>query len=231
MRAGLDALKQSIASAGDNLTITAPDPAALSALTQRVDQLEREIAALKAEVTKGGDGAEQAALLSQSLADLKAKFATGAPYQDELNRISRLVPAAPGVDRLAPYATTGLSDSQALAGELVQLIPSLPVPSSATESETGSEYWDYFVDLFGSVVTIRTVGETNWQEVGERARAYAETNDLAAAISLIERADGEPPAALAAWRNKAQARLDGEAALSELSAAVLRALAAQGTTP
>jgi hypothetical protein len=80
-------------------------------------------------------------------------------------------------------------------------------------------------------VTIRVVGETDWRDVAERARAYAETNDLAAAISLIARAEGEPPAALVAWRTRAQARLDGEAALNDLSAAVLRELAAKGTTP
>ncbi|MFO0993094.1 MAG: hypothetical protein U1E67_14305 [Hyphomicrobiales bacterium] len=231
LRAGLDALKASISSAGDTLTVTAPDPAALAALTQRVDALDAALQSLKAEIGKGGDGADQAALLSQTLADLKAKFATGAPYQDELNRIARLVPAAPGVAALAPFAASGLKDSQALAGELKDVIATLPAPAAESGSKTGNEYLDYLVDLLGSVVTIRVVGETDWRDIAERARAYAETNDLAAAISLIARAEGEPPAALAAWRNTAQARLDGEAALNDLSAAVLRELAAKGTTP
>jgi hypothetical protein len=231
LRAGLDALKASISSAGDTLTVTAPDPAALAALTQRVDAVEAALQTLKSEIGKTEQGADQTALLSQTLADLKAKFATGAAYQDELNRIARLVPAAPGVTQLAPYAASGLPDAQALATELQQLIAGLPAPSTDVESKTGNEYLDYLVDLFGSVVTIRVVGETNWRDVAERARAYAETNDLPAAISLIERGDGEPPSALAAWRNKAQARLDGEAALNDLSAAVLRELAAKGTTP
>jgi len=231
LRAGLDALKASIASAGDSLTVTAPDPAALAALTQRVDAIEAAVQTLKTEIGKTDQGADQAALLSQTLADLKAKFATGAAYQDELNRIARLVPAAPGIAQLSPYAASGLPGAEALADELQQIIPNLPVPDNEAEAKTGNEYWDYLVDLFGSVVTIRIVGETNWREVGERARAYAETNDLPAAISLVERAEGEPPAALAAWRNKAQARLDGEAALNDLSAAVLRELAAKGTTP
>jgi len=230
LRAGLDALKASIATAGGNLTVTAPDPAALAALTQRVDAIEAALQNLKAEIGKTSDSADQAALLSQTLADLKAKFATGAPFADELNRIARLVPAAPGVDLLSPYAASGLPDSQALAGELQQIIPALPAPAEA-EAKSGNEYWDYLVDLLGSVVTIRVVGETNWRDVAERARAYAETNDLAAAISLIERAEGDPPEALAAWRNKARARLDGEAALNDLSAAILRELAAKGTTP
>lgn len=231
LRAGLDALKASIASAGDSLTVTAPDPAALAALTQRVDAIEAALQTLKTEIGKTEQGADQAALLSQTLADLKAKFATGATYQDELNRIARLVPAAPGVAMLSTYAASGLPDAQALAVELEQIVPGLPLPANEADAKTGNEYWDYLVDLFGSVVTIRVVGETNWRDVAERARAYAETNDLPAAISLIERAEGEPPAALAAWRNKAQARLDGEAALNDLSAAVLRELAAKGTAP
>jgi hypothetical protein len=231
LRLALEALKQSITTAGDNLTVTAPDPAALTALSQRLDALEGEVASLKTEINKGGDGAETAALISQTLADLKAKFTTGAPYQDELDRIARLVPAAPGADRLTPYAATGLPDAQALAGELGTLIASLPAPAGETETEAEKDYWDYLVDLLGSFVTIRVVGETDWRDVAERARAYAETNDLPAAISLIERAGGEPPAALAAWRTRAQARLDGEAALAELSTAVLRQLAAEGSTP
>jgi len=231
LRLGLEALKQSITTAGDNLTVTAPDPAALTALSQRLDALEGEVAALKSEFNKDGNGAEKAALISQTLADLKAKFTTGAPYQDELDRIARLVPAAPGADRLSPYAATGLPDAQALAGELATLIATLPAPANETETQAEKDYWDYLVELLGSVVTIRVVGETDWRDVAERARAYAETNDLPAAISLIERANGEPPAALAAWRNKAQARLDGEAALAELSTAVLRQLAAEGGTP
>jgi hypothetical protein len=231
LRAGLDALKASIASAGDTLTVTAPDPAALAALSQRVDALDAALQTLKSEIGKTDQGADQAALLSQTLADLKAKFATGAPFADELNRLARLVPAAPGVAQLSAHAASGLADSQALAGELKDIIPTLPVPARDAESKTGNEYWDYLVDLLGSVVTIRVVGETDWRDVAERARAYAETNDLPAAISLIERAEGEPPSALAAWRNKAQARLDGEAALNDLSAAVLRELAAKGTAP
>ena len=231
LRAGLAALKASIASAGDSLTVTAPDPAALAALTQRVDAVEAALQSLKTEIGKTDQGADQVALLSQTLADLKAKFANGAPYQDELDRIARLVPAAPGVAQLSAFAASGLPDAQALAVELQQIIPGLPVPANEADAKTGNDYWDYLVDLFGSVVTIRVVGETNWHDVGDRARAYAETNDLPAAISLIERADGEPPAALAAWRDKAQARLDGEAALNDLSAAVLRELAAKGTTP
>ena len=230
LRAGLDALKASIATAGGNLTVTAPDPAALAALTQRVDALESALQGLKAEIGKTGDDADQAALLSQTLADLKAKFTTGAPFADELNRIARLVPAAPGVALLSPYAASGLPDAPALAGELKEITPTLPAPAEA-DAKSGNEYWDYLVDLLGSVVTIRVVGETDWRDVAERARAYAETNDLPAAISLIDRAEGEPPAALATWRNKAKARLDGEAALNDLSAAVLRELAAEGTTP
>jgi len=231
LRNGLDALKASIASAGENLTVTGPDPAALAALSQRVDALDAALQTLKSEIGKTEQGADQTALLSQTLADLKAKFATGAAYQDELNAIARLVPAAPGVAQLAPYAASGLPDAQALAGELQELVPSLPVPAAESDSKTGNEYLDYLVELLGSVVTIRVVGETNWRDVAERARAYAETNDLPAAISLVERAEGEPPAALAAWRNKAQARINGEIALDDLSAAVLRELAAKGTTP
>ncbi|MBL8907834.1 MAG: hypothetical protein JNM20_14275 [Rhizobiales bacterium] len=231
LRSGLDALKASIAAAGENLTITGPDPAALAALAQRVDALDEALQTLRSEIGRTEQGADQAALLSQTLADLKAKFATGAPYQDELNTISRLVPAAPGVAQLAPDAASGLPDAQGLAAALQQIIPDLPAPANDADAKTGNDYWDYLVDLFGSVVTIRVVGETNWRDVAERARAYAETSDLPAAISLIGRAEGEPPAALAAWRNKAQARLDGEAALDDLSAAVLRELAAKGSTP
>ena len=230
-RSAIDALKQSIVTAGDKVTVTAPDPAALAALSERVAALEREVATLKAESSKPNAGAEKAALLSQTLAELKAKFTDGAAFQEELDKISHLVPAAPGLDQLKAHAATGLPNPKMLADQLAALVPALPAPRTTGETTSQGGYWDYLMNLLGSVVTVRIIGETDWHDVGERAQAYADAGDLTSAIDLIGRSEGEVPAALAAWRNAAEARIAGEAAIEDVSAAVLRELATIESKP
>jgi hypothetical protein len=78
------------------------------------------------------------------------------------------------------------------------------------------------------VVTIRPLGETDWPAAAERAAAFAEAGDLTQAISVIDSAEGEKPMALTQWRDRAAARLQLEAALNQVSEAVLRQIAALG---
>ena len=85
--------------------------------------------------------------------------------------------------------------------------------------------------MLGGVVTIRDLGETNWRDIAAKALAFAEAGDLTQAIGTIAAAEGEAPAALAAWLASARARLSGDAALEAVSAAVLRQIAALGGKP
>ncbi|MFN4140314.1 COG4223 family protein [Aestuariivirga sp.] len=201
------------------------DTAALAALGQRIDALEKDVASLK--TAPGGTGEAQAtSALSQALSDLKAKVAAGTPYAAEQDRISRMVPAAAGLDTLAAHAAEGLPDAAGLAAELRAAIPALPQPAAPPPED--DSYLGSLMKSLSGIVTIRPIGETDWPMVAERAAAFAEAGDLAQAISTIDGAEGEKPMALGQWRDRAAARLELEAAMAQVSEAVLRQIAAMG---
>jgi hypothetical protein len=95
-------------------------------LSSRIDALEKDLMSLKA---SKNSGAADTAVLSQSLADLKAKIGSGVGYGPELERVQRLAPAAPGLDVLALNAAQGLPDAKGLAAELTALAETLPKPA------------------------------------------------------------------------------------------------------
>ena len=226
-RADLEKLKSS--PAATFTTDTAVDGGALAILAQRLDVLEKDVASLKT-VTAPGDQNAVTATLTQSLSDLKAKIASGASYRDELERISRMVPAAAGLETLASNANEGLPNAAGLAAELTGLIPLLPRPSGEAPA-SGNSYWDSFWDAMKGMITIRRIGETDWQDLAAKCAALAESGDLAQAIEKIDRAEGAKPATLTNWRDRAAARIALEAALAETSQAVLRQITSLGATP
>ncbi len=202
-----------------------PDSAALAALAQRIDAVEKDLASLKT-TPAGGEDKEAAAALSQSVSDIKAKIAAGAPYAAELDRVARMVPAAGGLDLLTAHAAEGLPNAQGLAAELRATIPLLPKPPQSPTS--GGSYMDSVWSALGSIVRIRDIGEMDWAGLAEKSAALADTGDLAGAISLIDAAEGTKPVPLSQWRDRAGQRLNLEAALIQASDAVLRQVTALG---
>jgi hypothetical protein len=221
MKSSLEALKQTPTATGGGST----DGSAVAALAQRIDALEKDVASLKS--TGGGGGGEAVAALSQALSDLKVRIAAGTAYQDEYDRIARLVPAAPGLDVLSTHANLGLPGGEGLALELKEQITSLPRPS-ADGTAVGDGYWDSFWTTLTSVVKIRAIGTTDWQTLAENCASLAAAGDLTQAVTLIDSAEGDKPAALARWRDRAAARIALEAALEQVAQSVLRQIAATG---
>ncbi|WP_374329845.1 COG4223 family protein [Aestuariivirga sp.] len=228
-RGDLDALRKSMSSApaaaaSGGSTNTA-DAAVLAALGQRIDALEKDVASLKS----GAGAASQAgstAALSQALADLKAKVAAGTSFQAEYERIARMVPAASGLDVVAADAAEGVPDAKGLAAALRAAIPTLPKPE-APPAEDDSYFGTLMTSLSG-IISIRPIGDTDWPQVAEKAAAFADANDLTQAIATIDGAEGDKPMVLTQWRDRAAARLTLEAALAQVSDAVLRQIAATG---
>lgn len=222
------ALRSSIASgASQGGSGGSADPAALAALAQRLDAVEKDIASLKTERSSGGD-AETISALRQTLSDIQAKIAAGAPYAAELERIVRMVPSLGGNDVLRAYAEAGLPDAKGLAEELKQAIPSLPAPQANTPAADGS-YWDSILNSLGSVVTICDAGETDWRGLATQAADLAQSGDLPGAIALIDQAQGALPPALNQWRDRAAGRLKLDAAVAELVKSVSLVIAAKGS--
>jgi hypothetical protein len=208
------------------------DTAALAALGQRIDALEKDVASLKSSAgqAKGGDSSSVTATLSQALSDLKAKVASGAAYAEEYDRIARMVPAASGLDTVGARAAGGLPNAEGLTAELRAAIPALPQPAAPPAED--NSYFGTLMKSLSGIITIRPIGETDWPGVANRAAAFAESGDLNQAIATIDAAEGEKPMALTQWRDRAAARLQLEQAVAEVSEAVLRQIAAlQGAAP
>ena len=223
-KADLDSLRTAVSNAGTGTGTV--DSAALAAIGQRIDALEKDVASLKAS-GGGGELAKLTSELSQALADLKAKVAGGAPFQSEYERLARMVPAAEGLDVLAAHAADGLPDAAGLAAELAAAIPALPVPETPAPAAEDS-YWNWITSQLTGIITIRDIGETDWRGVAEKSAALAQSGDLTQAIAIIDQAEGAKPSALTQWRDRAQARLRLEAAVNKVSDAVVRQITALG---
>jgi hypothetical protein len=228
-RADLDALRKSMSSAPAATTSGAAaspaDAAVLAALGQRIDALEKDVASLKS-----GPGpspqADATAALSQALSDLKAKVAAGTSFEPEYERIARMVPAASGLDVVAASAAEGVPAAPGLASELRAAIPALP-QAEAPPAEDDSYFGTVMKSLSG-IISIRPIGDTDWRQVAEKAAAFADAGDLSQAIAVIDGAEGDKPMALSQWAQRAASRLKLEAAVAQVSEAVLRQIAASG---
>lgn len=229
-RADLDALRKSMSSApaaaaGDVASASPADAAVLAALGQRIDALEKDVANLKSSPGPGPQ-ADATATLSQALSDLKAKVAAGTSFQPEYERIARMVPAASGLDVVAADASEGLPAAPGLAAELRAAIPALP-QAEAPPAEDDSYFGTVMKSLSG-IISIRPIGDTDWRQVAEKAAAFADAGDLSQAIAVIDGAEGDKPMALSQWAQRAASRLKLEAAVAQVSEAVLRQIAATG---
>lgn len=198
-----------------------PEAAVPASLAQRLAALEQDVAALKAQKS----GALDVAALTQTVADLNARIAAGTSFAAESDRIARLLPAASGLDVLAAHAATGLPNAKGLATELAALKPGLPTPEIAIVPEEPG-LWERIGDALSSVITIRDLDAVNWQQVAEKAVAFADAGDLAQAIAAVDEPEGALPPALQQWRDRAAARLSLEAALASVAAAASRVQAA-----
>ncbi len=225
LRGDLENLGSAVSAGGAGGGAGSADAAALAAIGQRLDALEKDVASLKSGAVPPG-GQSQAAALSQTLADLKAKIAAGAAFQGEYERIARMVPAAPGLDVLAQHAAKGLPTAPGLATELRDLAPSLPAAEQPAAGDGG--YLDSIWDSLTSIITIRDIGTADWRALASEAAGLADGGDLTGAIARIDDAEGAKPTGLTQWRDRAAARLKLEQAVEETAGAVLRQITALG---
>ena len=213
----------------ENLPVSGSQPAGTAAIPadilKRLEALEKDVASLKGEQ---GNAAADTALLSQSLSDLKAKLASGAPFADELGRIQRLVPAAPGLDVLSRHAATGLPDAKALGQELSALAVTLPAEGELAPATPDDSWTGWALDKLSDLVTIRTAGNSDWKRASEAAAALAESGDLPQAIEHLNAVEGAKPAGVQQWLDRAAARIEIESQLKAIEEAVLRVIAAKG---
>lgn len=199
------------------------DGAAVAALMTRLAALEKDVESLKAQKGQIPD----VTTLSQSLADLKAKIAAGTGFVAELQRIQRMVPAAAGLEILAPHAEAGLPDAKGLASELLALGASLPKPPAVETASSDDSYVSQAWKAISGLITIRNIGEADWPNAASTAASLADSGDLAGAIASLASLEGDKPIGVQQWLDRASARISLEGALQSVEDGVLRTLASQ----
>ncbi len=229
----LDALQKSLASLSasvdtlkSQIIASATSPGSgneISVLSVQLDKLTKDVASLK---QSGGANADTA-VLSQSLANLKAKIAAGTGFKDEIDRIKLMVPAADGLDVLEAHAQVGLPNTAGLAIELKALSTQMK-PVAQVDVQSNGGWWNYAAEVASGLVTVKSDTSTDWNFSTAAALERIDQSDLQGAINAFAKTEGQAPIDLRRWLDRATARLDLEQALNKVTAAVLRQMASKG---
>jgi len=198
----------------------------LDDLTGRIARLEEEIAGLRDQAAERVEQSDSASALGQAYAALAERIAAGAPFAEELEAVAAELPSAPGLEVLRPLAGNGvptLSDLRARLAEIAGQTP--PAERDDTAAADADGVWQTMRQRLQGMVTVRRSDEADWAAVLARADEALERDDLDAAIAAVEAAGDAAPGEIADWLADARARRDAQAALNEVSDAVLRQVA------
>lgn len=257
--------------------------AKISALTARMDALEKALSSVGAAETSGkdGDAASSAGAtaaigisvqaLSQRVAQLETEVAQAANLENRLTSMEKRAEAGPSIETKAatvlavshlsnavmqsvPYADE-LASLKAVAGDDATLaepisvleqqastgVPSLvdlraSFPAVAREISrvhadwTGEDWVDKALSRVTSLVSVRKTGTEAMADQGTdgaiaKAEAALELGDVAAAATALNGLEGPAAEAAAPWLAEAQKRLDAMSALAALRQGAISLLA------
>ena len=203
-------------------------PVDLSAINERLAQVERAIRAQTAEVaqesTKPADDLPLRRVVAAALLDVSVRH--GEPYTAALAAAKSLTADAEALKPLDGFAASGVPSANALSRELLTLVPKLspPVPENST---TGSGLVDRLQAGAAKLVRIQradAVGSDRGAVVA-RVTAAALRNDMAEARRELNTLAPADRAAAQAWLDKADARDAALAASRQFATEAMAALA------
>lgn len=199
-------------------------------LADRTRLLERQMAE-----TPTGDGMRLSALVLGT-GQLKAAVQSGRPFVGELAAIKALGGDEPAVaEALAPldaHAADGVPTVEMLAERFAELAPRLIRGRPAD-----GDWIDQTLDSVRGLVTVRRTrpdgeGRADGAPPADSVVAAIEqrlaADDLSGAVARLDALGDETRELAAGWRADAQARLDADAALARLDAALIRRLRETG---
>ena len=207
---------------------SAAPPVDLSAVNERIDQVEHAIRAQTAEVAqesaKPADDVQLRRIVAAALLDVSVRH--GDPYPTALAAAKSLADNADALKPLDGFAASGVPSANALARELLTLVPKLspPVPENST---TGSGIVDRLQAGAAKLVRIQRT-DTSGNDRGAvvaRVTAAALHNDLAGARRELNTLAPADRVAAQAWLDKADARDAALAASRQFATEAMAALA------
>lgn len=247
LTARLDALETALATVKSSDTVDAGAAAAVGAsvhaLSERIAQLETDLASAKGMESRLKDMEERAqaepsgeakAAVVLAVSNLDHAVMRGGPFSSELDSLK-----AVAGDDAALTGPIGVLEPQAASGtptliELRAQFPAVADEVSRVHAEwTGEDWVDKALSRVTSLVSVRKTGEDAVAAEGtDGALAQAEValanGDVAGAVKVLESLDGPPAKAAAPWLAEARKRLAAEAALVELRQRAIALLATGG---
>jgi hypothetical protein len=206
---------------------TSPPPD-LSAIKERLDQLERAVRAESAQVQpKTATPADDVPLrraVAAALLDVHVR--TGDPYPAALTAAKSLAPNPDALKPLDTFAAAGVPNPAGLSRELLTLVPKLQ-PPAADNATTGSGLVERLQAGASKLVRIErtdATGDGRGAVVG-RVTAAALRNDLTEARRELNTLSPADRAAAQAWLDKADARDAALAASRQFATEAMTALA------
>jgi hypothetical protein len=246
LAAHLDAVEKSVATLRDELAATdarsqqlssaieavksapreTPPPPDLSAINQRLAQIETAAKTLSAEVAKlkaaPADDVPLRRAVAASLLDVSVR--TGEPYAAALAAAKQLAANPDALKPLDGFAATGVPNSNALNRELQAVLPKLsPAPETST---TGSGIVDRLQAGAARLVRIErtdAIAGNDRNAIVSRVTAAAMRNDIAEARRELKTLPPADRALAQAWIDKADARDAALAASRQFAAEAMGA--------
>ena len=203
-------------------------PKEVEALSSRIAALERTAKAIEAQlgsrvVGEGGSDRSLRALLVASA--LNAAVDRGAPYAAELGAAKAAAPDPKVLAALDPFAKAGVPGTDALARELLALVPAL-AKAAGTASRDGG-ILDRLKANAERIVRVRPLDEVAGDDpvaVIQRIEARATQGNLAGAMAEIGKLPAPARALATEWIAKVEARNAAVEASRRFAADALAAL-------
>jgi len=196
---------------------------AMAALGPRLDETIVRVTALE-ERAKNPDAAGRAAL-GLALANLARASESGGPFKTELDVIASFLPDEPELASLAPVAARGAPSFALLKEQFPGMVQAV---FDAERRGDESSLWSKLWGNAKSIITIRRTGEisgTGTEAVIARMEERLKGGDLPAALEQGRLLEGAAAEAAKAWLDGAQARIDLDRLVRNLSARVASRLA------
>lgn len=195
----------------------------LAAFAPEVEKMESRVAVL--EEKKDDPDAAARAALGLALANLARAAESPGPFAAELDAVATFLPDEPELAELFGAATKGVPTRAALEARFPSLAQSI-FDAERRADEDG--LWSRFVSNARSLVTVRRTGEISGdttEAVVARMEERLKVHDLAGAVTEAEALQGQAGEVAKPWLADANARLQADRLVRDLSARIASRLA------
>jgi hypothetical protein len=200
-------------------------PAQIDSLQQRLTSLEQAETSARESAARS-TAAASATRLALAAQALRNAIVSGAPYPRELAQANALGADAGRLERLQPFAATGVPSAASLAQQLRTLLPQLRKIAAPQAQATGS-FLERLQANAGKLVHISPVNAPAGDDASDvlaRLEVESAHNDIAAAAADIGKLPEAAQAPAKDWLARVKARAAALAAADDLAADTARAL-------